>query len=179
MLFSKMCVAVVITGGMLSAGAAQAIAQNANTTDKQFIKIAIETNNAEIAAAHLALKKSNSTDIDRFAHRMIHDHSQLNQQMKPLARKIGVEVGATEVSPPQQQLGAQLQSLQGKAFDQKYIEAMVHGHQQALQKVQDEISGGQDPAVKKAAEKAKPIIEDHLKLANQMAKNHHISMQIQ
>lgn len=182
MLFGKLCVAIVVAGGMLSAGAGQAMAQTsktANTTDKQFVKISIETNNAEIAAAHLALKKSNSTDIDRFAHRMIRDHSELNAKMKPLASKIGVQVGDSEVTPQQEQLGAQLKSLQGKAFAQKYIEAMVHGHQQALQKIQDEISGGQDSAVKDAAKKAKPIIEDHLKLANQMAKNHHISMQMQ
>ncbi|HKR27645.1 MAG TPA: DUF4142 domain-containing protein, partial [Acidobacteriaceae bacterium] len=73
-----------------------------------------------------------------------------------------------------QALAGQLKDLRGMAFDLQYIAGMVQGHQAALQLVQTEASNGQDPTVKMAAQKAEPVIQKHLQMAQQLANAHHV-----
>lgn len=153
---------------------ATALAQPASDADKQFVRSAIETNNAEIAAAQLALGQAAGNDVKQFAQTMIHDHTLLNEQMKPLAQKLDVVVAPGQVDPKDQALANQLKDLRGMAFDLQYIAGMVQGHQAALQQVQTEASNGQDPQVKAAAQKAEPVIQKHLEMAQQLAAAHHV-----
>jgi putative membrane protein len=151
-----------------------AVAQGPSDADKQFVRMAIESNNAEIAAAHLALGQASGNDVKQFAQTMIHDHTLLNNQMKPLAQKLDVQVAPGQVDPKDQALAAQLKDLRGMAFDLQYIAGMMQGHQAALQLVQTEASNGQDPTVKMAAQKAEPVIQKHLQMAQQLANAHHV-----
>lgn len=157
-------------------GAIPVLAQNgkASTADKHFVKWAIETNNAEIGAAQLALKRTTSDDVREFAERMIHDHTMLNEQMKPVATKLGVSVAPGQVDQHQQKLADALKMLRGPAFDRKYIPAMVKGHTKALHKIQHEIATTHDMLVKDAAQRAEPVIQQHLDLAKKMAQDHNI-----
>lgn len=133
-----------------------------------------ETNNAEIAAAHLALGQAAGDDVKQFAQTMIHDHTLLNLQMKPIAQKLDVVVAPGEVDAKDQALANQLKDLRGMAFDLQYIAEMVQGHQAALQQAQTEASNGQDPQVKAAAQKTVPVIQKHLQMAQKMAGAHQV-----
>ncbi|HLJ76798.1 MAG TPA: DUF4142 domain-containing protein [Acidobacteriaceae bacterium] len=159
---------------VLAGAVTTAVAQGPSDADKQFVRLAIESNNAEIAAAHLALGQASGSDVKHFAQTMIQDHTLLNNQMKPLAQKLDVVVAPGQVDPKDQALAAQLKDLRGMAFDLQYIAGMVQGHQAALQQVQAEATNGQDPAVKTAAQKAEPVIQKHLEMAQQLASAHHI-----
>ena len=154
--------------------ASTVLAQGPSDADKQYVRTAIETNNAEIAAAHLALGQAAANDVKQFAQKMTHDHTLLNNQMKPLAQKLDVVVAPGQVDPKDQAVAAQLKDLRGNQFDQEYIAAMVQGHEAAVQQTQTEASNGQDPAVKVAAAKALPIIQKHLQMAQQLAKAHQV-----
>lgn len=156
------------------AAAATVLAQSASDADKQFVRSAIETNHAEIAAAHLALGQASSNDVKQFAQTMVRDHTLLNEQMQPIAQKLDVVVAPGQVDPKDQALASQLKDLRGMAFDLQYIAAMVQGHQAALQQAQTEASNGQNPTVKAAAQKAVPVIQKHLEMAQQLANVHHI-----
>lgn len=151
-----------------------ALAQSASDADKQFVRSAIESNNAEIAAAQMALGQAAGNDVKHFAQTMIHDHTLLNLQMKPIAQKLDVVVAPGEVDPKDQALANQLKDLRGMAFDLQYIAGMVQGHQAALQQVQTEASNGQNAQVKAAAQKAEPVIQKHLQMAQQLASAHHV-----
>jgi putative membrane protein len=151
-----------------------AAAQSPSDADRTYVRTAIETNDAEIAAAHLALRRSNSDDVKHFAERMIHDHTMLNEQMRPLAAKLDVEVAHGQVTAEQQQVADQLKELTGNAFDQQYIGAMVRGHQKAVNETRQEADTSQFPPVKNAAGKALPIIQHHLQLAQNLAQAHHV-----
>lgn len=153
---------------------ATALAQKAGDVDKQFVRSAIESNNAEIAAAHLALGQATSSDVKHFAQTMIQDHTLLNEQMQPIAQKLDVVVAPGQVDPTDQALATRLKDLRGMAFDLQYIAGMVQGHQIALQQVQAEAATGQNPQVKAAAQKAEPVIQNHLQMAHQLAAAHHI-----
>lgn len=165
---------IILLAIMAAAMVATAVAQGPSDADKQFVRSAIESNNAEIAAAHLALGQASSSDVKHFAQTMIQDHTLLNNQMQPLAQKLDVVIAPGQVDPKDQALAAQLKNLRGMAFDLQYIAGMVQGHQAALQQVQTEASNGQDPVVKAAAQKAEPVIQKHLHMAQQMASAHQV-----
>jgi len=149
-------------------GLSQSLAQNASSGDKQFVRSAIETNNAEISMAHLALQKSDNARIKHFAEHMIRDHSRLNKELTPLAAKLGIQEPSSQTSQQQQEVASRLQGLRGRQFDEQYAQAMVQGHRQALQQINEEISTGHSASVKRAAEKAKPIVQEHLRLAESL-----------
>jgi putative membrane protein len=151
-------------------------AQSPSQADLHFVRESIETNNAEIAAAHLALQQGSGDDVKLFAKEMIHDHTVLNEQMLPIASKLNVQVGQGQVSAHDQQVADQLKQLKGDAFDQQYIAAMVQGHQKALNDTRTEASSSQFPAVKTAAQKAAPIIQQHLTMAQNLAQSHHVQV---
>lgn len=166
----------LMMAGLAVTIAVPAIAQGLSPADKQYVRTAIETNDAEIAAAHLALRQSNSNDVKAFAERMIHDHTQLNLQMRPIASKLDVEVAHGEVTAHQQQVADQLKDLRGNAFDQQYIAAMVQGHRKAVQETKTEAEQSQFPPVKEAAQKALPIIQTHLQMAQKLAQDHQVQV---
>jgi predicted outer membrane protein len=63
-----------------------------------------------------------------------------------------------------------LKPLKGKQFDEMYITKVgVEGHQKAVEVFQKEAREGQNADLKKAAQKALPTIQQHLKTAQELA----------
>jgi predicted outer membrane protein len=63
-----------------------------------------------------------------------------------------------------------LKGLRGADFDKVYLQKLgVEGHQKAVAAFQKEADGGQNPDLKKAAQKALPTIQEHLKMAEGLA----------
>jgi putative membrane protein len=60
--------------------------------DKIFLKKAMQGNIAQVQLGELTLKKSNSDQVKQFARKMIDDHTKLNEQMRPVAQDLGVEM---------------------------------------------------------------------------------------
>ena len=75
---------------------------------------------AEIQLGQLTLQKSNNDQVKQFAQHMIDDHTKLNDQMKPVAQQLGVDV-PNQISKKDQKVMAKLQALSGPAYDQAYI----------------------------------------------------------
>jgi putative membrane protein len=65
--------------------------------DKIFVKRAMQGSIAEVQLGELTLQKSNNDQVKQFARKMIDDHTKLNEQMRPVAQQLGVEI-PTEVS---------------------------------------------------------------------------------
>ncbi|RZF26338.1 DUF4142 domain-containing protein [Paraburkholderia sp. UYCP14C] len=134
--------------------------------DKDFVQAASMSSSTEIDAAKLATKNSSDKDVKSFAHHMMLDHTKLTMQLK-MAAPHGVAVpkdnSDTEVLDS-------LKNLHGKAFDQAYIQKVgLQGHQDAVSAFNKEISDGQNADLKKAAQKALPTIEEHYKMAQDLA----------
>jgi putative membrane protein len=147
----------------------------ASTMDKMFVKKAMQGSMAEVQLGQLTLQKSNNDQVKQFAQHMIDDHTKLNDQMKPVAQQLGVQV-PSEVSKKDSKTMAKMQALSGPAYDQAYIKDMVKDHKQDLSEFQMEASSGQDPAVKDAASQGSKVIAQHLQMAQQMAKDQNIAM---
>lgn len=139
--------------------------------DRDFVRKAMQGSMAEVQLGQLAEQKSSSQDVKEFAQKMTQDHSQLNNQMKPIAQQMGVQT-PEKVSKKDERLDAKLQNLSGKQFNDTYIKAMVKDHESDLSAFRHEAQTTQNPQLKQAAEQGAQVIEQHLAMIKQIAKDH-------
>ena len=132
-----------------------------NAQDITFVRNAAQGGLAEVADARLALRRSRTPDVDRFAQRMIVDHSMANQRLTGILRREGMPVpqGAGRADGA---LHAKLESLHGAAFDSAYLSSQRRAHQQTVQLFQSEIARGQDNRLVLFAQDTLPIVQSHL-----------------
>ena len=156
------------TNGMQAAGQTSAV-------DKMFVSKAMQGGMAEVQLGQMTLQKTNNDQVKQFAQRMIDDHTKMNDQMKPVAQQLGVDV-PKQVSKKDRATMAKLDALSGPAYDQAYIKDMIKDHKQDLSDFQMEASSGQDQTVKDAASQGSKVIAQHLQMAQQMAKDQNVAM---
>lgn len=143
--------------------------------DKIFVKKAMQGSIAQVQLGQLTLQKSGNDQVKQLARKMIDGHTKLNEQMKPLAQQLGVDV-PTEVSKKDKTRMSRMQALSGAAYDEAYIKDMVKDHKQDLSEFQTEASNGHDPNVKDAALQGSKTISEHLQMAQQLAKDQNIDL---
>jgi putative membrane protein len=143
--------------------------------DKMFVRKAMQGGMAEVQLGQMTLQKTNNDQVKQFAQRMIDDHTKMNDQMKPVAQQLGVDVPA-QVSKKDRTTMSKLNALSGPAYDQAYIQDMVKDHKQDLNDFQMEASSGQDQTVKDAAAQGSKVIAQHLQMAQQLAKDQNVAM---
>jgi putative membrane protein len=144
--------------------------------DQEFVKKALEGGAAEVQLGQLAQQKSQSEDVKQFGQKMVQDHTQLGDQMKPIAQQLGVKE-AKGPSKKDKQLMAKLEGLSGQQFDEAYIQAMVKDHKQDLKDFRNEAQNAQDPNVKQAAQQGAGVIAQHLQTIQQIAQSHNVDVQ--
>jgi putative membrane protein len=134
--------------------------------DKEFVQAASMSSSTEIDASKLAEKQSSDKDVKSFAHHMMMDHTKLTVQLK-MAAPHGVTVPKDNSDTA---VLDSLKGLHGTEFDRVYIKQVgVEGHQKAVEAFKKESEGGQNDSLKKAAQKALPTIQEHLKMAEALA----------
>jgi putative membrane protein len=141
--------------------------------DQAFVKKALQGGAAEVQLGQLAQQKSQSNDVKQFAQKMVEDHTQMGDQMKPIAKRIDVKQ-PTDISKKDRELIARLQGLSGDQFDQAYIQAMVKDHKQDLSEFKDEAQTTQNPSIKQAAQQDAQVIAQHLQMIEQIAQDHNM-----
>jgi putative membrane protein len=143
-------------------------------SDKAFVSKAMEGSNTEVELAQLAEEKSQSPDVKQLAQKLALDHSQMNDKwFKPVAQQLGISK-PNGPSKKEKKTVAKLQNLSGSDFDTQYLTMMLKNHQQDLKQYQDQAKLAQDPNVKQVAERGAGIIEQHLQMIEQVARNHNI-----
>ncbi len=143
--------------------------------DKIFVKKAMQGSLAQVQLGQLTLEKSNNDQVKQFARKMIDGHTKLNEQMKPVAQQLSVEI-PTEVSKKDKALIGKMEALSGAAYDQAYIKDIVREHKRDLSEFQMEASNGHSPSVKDAAMQGSKAISEHLQMAQQLAKDQNVDL---
>jgi len=141
---------------------------SASMADKKFVKTAMQGSMAEIKLGQLAAQKGGSEDVKQFGQRMVDDHTKLSEQMKPVASQLGV-TPPDDLGMMHKGIEKKLQGKTGAEFDKTYMQAMVKDHQKDLSEFRKEASSGKSQAVKDAASQGAQVIEEHLKMAQQIA----------
>lgn len=143
--------------------------------DQAFVRKALEGSAAEVQLGQLAQQKSQSEDVKQFGQKMVEDHTQLGDQIKPVAQQLGVKEPKGP-SKKDKQLMAKLEVLSGPQFDEAYIQAMVKDHKQDLKEFKDTAQTAQNANVKQAAQQGAGVISQHLQMIEQIAQSHNVAV---
>ena len=150
------------------------LANQQASADQAFVRKALEGGAAEIQLGQLAQQKSQSEDVKQFAQKMVEEHTQLSEQMKPIAQQLGVKEPKGP-SKKDKQLMAKLEGLSGPQFDEAYIQAMVKDHKEDLKEFKNEAQSALNQNVKQAAQQGAGVISQHLQMIEQIAQSHNVA----
>ena len=136
--------------------------------DQDFATKAAQGNMAEVNGGTMAAQKGTSPEVKNFGNRMVNDHGKALDELKQLAQTKGITL-PTDVNDEQKKEADKLSKLSGKDFDKENTDAMVKDHEEDVAEFDKASKNAQDPDLKAWAAKVLPIIQDHLKMAKEMA----------
>ncbi len=143
--------------------------------DKMFLRKAAEGGMAEVQLGQLASQKAGAQDVKDFGSRMVTDHTELNNEMKPIADSMGVML-PKKLSQKDQAEYDKLNGLSGDAFDTEYLTCMVKDHHSDLHEFRMEAANATDPALKAAVEKGAKVIREHTSMVDSLARSKGIAV---
>jgi putative membrane protein len=106
---------------------------------------------------------------------MVTDHTKLNQDMDPIAKKFNVSSPAKLEKKGHAELD-KLNGLSGADFDKEYITNMVTDHRKDLHEFRLEAANATDPELKTGVLNGEKVIHHHLMMMEQIAKNQNVDV---
>jgi putative membrane protein len=158
-----------ILGPLSTARAADSDANRGQLSngDYKFAIAATRANTSEVDLGQLAAQKATDPAVRQFAQRMVQDHQKANQQLSQILTQKGVTV-PTETSSSEQREVDRLQKLEGAAFDKAYIDHMIRDHKKDVKEFEKASQNAQDPDLKSFAANTLPVLQDHLRMAQDL-----------
>jgi putative membrane protein len=158
-----------------SGGASSTTPAPGGLSDANIAYILDNANAGDSAAGAIAATKGTNSQVRDFAKRMMRDHHALRQQGQDLVKKLGVTPlpPAGDTLPAGAQHTADLlnNTAKGKDFDRAYIDNEVAMHKSVLQIATVAMSAAQNTELKNLIQKAAPLIQAHLDLAEKIQRS--------
>ena len=149
--------------GSSAAGNGAMVSQN----DSKLMADLAHDNIAEIEAGKMALEKSQNETVKKFAQQMVDDHTAALTELQTLAQTKGVKL-PEDIGVKHKTMAAGLKVLSGNAFDKQYMKgAGIADHRQTIELLKKMQKNAKDAELKAAAAKMLPIVQAHLKMAQQ------------
>ena len=136
--------------------------------DKNFAIKAAQGGTMEVNLGQLAASKATSNEVKDFGNRMVSDHGKAGDELKALAAQKGLTL-PTQPSDEEKKASNELSMKQGKEFDKAYMSDMVKDHEMDAKEFEKASKEVKDPDLKNWASKTLTVIQDHLKMAKQVA----------
>lgn len=137
--------------------------------DEKALKDMAQANINEIAAAKIALNKAQSSEVKAFAQKMVDDHGSALSKVQTVAKQKGVTL-PTEPDAKHKAMAAKLEKASDDEFDKMYMEnAGTKDHKMVLSTLKSDAGEIKDPDVKALADAHTPVVEQHLKSAEQIS----------
>ncbi|MBC3465179.1 DUF4142 domain-containing protein [Pseudomonas sp. RW10S2] len=135
-----------------------------------FVDAATEAGIAEVVTGNLALEKSKDAEIKTFAQQMVTGHTQANQKLGDIARKLDISV------PDEAALTDKVKKMilewRDESFDKSYVNNQVDAHEKAVELFKKEAASSDKPQLKAFASETLPTLEKHLEHAKQLQAKH-------
>jgi len=139
-------------------------------TDQQFANTAAQTDMLEAHMGQVAQEKSSNQGIKDFAQMLVTDHTNDYQQLSTIVKKDSGTV-PNGLDAARNRMIAPFEKLKGPAFDRRFLQDMVAGHQKAIAEYEREAKDGQNPDLKSYANQALPTLHKHLDTARDLEKH--------
>ncbi len=112
--------------------------KTASNSDKDFVKDIATANIAEVELGRMALDKAVNPDVKKFAQMMVDDHTKANEELTTIASKDNIAI-PSGLDDKHNDLRDKLAKKTGADFDKDYIDAMVDGHKDVMDKLESRI----------------------------------------
>ena len=131
----------------------------------------------EVNLGHMAADNSHNPAVQQFGQRMVADHGKAGQNLQQIAATKGASLPA-QLTAKQQKEVDRLAQLSGPDFDKAYIGMMVKCHKADEKLFKRASEDAQDPDLKAFAASTLAIVQEHLKMAEDLENTvkHQLSM---
>ncbi len=160
-----------LTLAAIALAATSSFAQETTTEplgDEVFAMKAYSNGMAEIVKSKLALERATQPAIKAFAERMIKDHTEANNKIAEVARMKSIPLPTT-LDPIHTFAIDRMGRMTGSDFDKTYMKAQVCAHKEAIHLFEHESCKGEDSELKQLAAKTIPTLEEHARMAFELA----------
>ncbi|HEY1767913.1 MAG TPA: DUF4142 domain-containing protein [Terracidiphilus sp.] len=144
--------------------------------DQMFVHDTMEGNDAQVQMSQLAEDKASAPDVKQFGQKMAQIHTELNTQLGPAAKQLGVSEPKGPSKKEKKEI-ERLQALSGPDFDTAYLQAMAKQQQHDLKEFDNEAKSGQNPNVQQAAKQDEPILSEHYQVLQKLAQTHNVTLE--
>ncbi|HET7570670.1 MAG TPA: DUF4142 domain-containing protein [Gammaproteobacteria bacterium] len=150
-------IALMLVLALAAAFATAYAADKPPPQDKRWLQNAHQLGLGAIDAGKIAGRRSKLPALDKAAKKIVEDDQALNDELKTLAKDMGVRLA----DKPSAQMQSQLQYVDSKSggeFDKAWTRMMIETELKAANKTQQEIAKGESEKIKRIAKKALPVI---------------------
>ena len=134
---------------------------------KDFVDEASAKGIAEVETGKLALQKSTSPAVKKFAQQMIGDHTKANAELTAIAKSKNLKL-ATEAELKNKAKAFIFKHRDGESFDEAYANNQVMAHEEAISLFKDGTNTN-DADINSFAKTTLPKLEHHLAMAKELA----------
>jgi len=106
--------------------------------DRKFVEDLTYAGAAEIELGRMAAERGASADVKRFGQMMVDDHTKAGNELKDIATQYRIPQPAG-IDEKHRELMDKLTTLRGAEFDKQYIDAMVQGHEDVVDKLESRV----------------------------------------
>jgi putative membrane protein len=145
-----------------------------NFADQAFVEDTLKNNDTQVQLSQIAAQKASSGDVKDFSQKMIQIHTQLNQQLAPLAKQLDVNANQKPSKQEKKEIAA-LEQLSGPDFDSAYLQAMAHEQAANLKEFKSH-ENAQNPSIQKATQMDEPVLTQHYQILQKIAQTHNVTL---
>jgi putative membrane protein len=139
-------------------------------TTQDFVTEAAQSDMFEIQSSQLALNEADAS-TKQFAQRMVTDHQKTTTELKGLVGNGDAKATLpATMGSSQRSMLTKLKGLHGSDFTTQYHSDQVSAHKDAVSLFERYAKGGDSSALKSWAGKTLPVLQDHLKMAQDLNK---------
>ncbi len=150
-----------------ASAAVGAVTARTTTGTTDFVNAVAMSDAYEIQSSQLALQRSQSEEVKKFAQEMIRAHTATTNELKPLAEAAGATPAAS-LGDRHRSMMENLQNASADDFDDRYIDQQTAAHQEALTLLRTYADRGDNAQLKAFAAKTAPAVEQHLAHVKQL-----------
>jgi putative membrane protein len=161
--FWAICCSVVLSGALY------AQSTKLSTGDKQFLKMAAESNMTEAHLGQMAEAQASDDTVKSFGKTVDQDHTHAYAELSKVAEKLSQPI-PKGIDIRRDPAIEQLMRMKGNSFDRSFVRDEIRDHQKVLAEFKREAEHGANPDVKAFAQQMIPTIQNHLQKAEDLAK---------
>jgi putative membrane protein len=135
--------------------------------DRAFMKEAGSAGLMEVKMGQLTVEKASTKNIVDFAKMMVKEHTQFNDEFTQLLKKLHESLDI-QMNERNRQMVDELSKLNGKDFEDKYVDDMITDHMVAVGEFQNALQRAKNSDYKKFLENGTIIVKHHYEMAKKL-----------